>query len=155
MDITMDDLVKFLALSELFKDIPQTELADFARIIKKETFAMSKKVFSEDDVGDNLFILYEGSIEIVIRVTWKMEEEEILQIIQPGKIFGEFSFIDGYRRSASAKALENSKALILPRSEFDKYSQEKPLVALGIMHNYAWILTNKVRKTTILLRSER
>jgi CRP/FNR family transcriptional regulator, cyclic AMP receptor protein len=151
----MEKLIRFLELSELFKDIHPKDLENIASIIDIEAFDANVDVFGEDDLGDNLYVLYKGSIKIIIKAVWREKKEEMIQIIQPGEIFGEFSFIDGCRRSASAVSIEKSEVLILSKAKFDKFSIDKPAVALTIMQNFAWILTQKIRNTTMLWRNDK
>ncbi len=149
----MEDLVEFLALSEIFKDVPDQDLKEISSICKIEQYTKNQQVFVEDDHGDHLYILFSGSVKITIRATWRERKEEMIQMIRPGEIFGEFSFIDGGRRSASAIAMEDVTILCLSRADFDTLSQSIPASGLCIMHNFAWILTSKLRKTTMLWRS--
>lgn len=145
--------MEFLSLSELFKDIAESDLEEIYGYMQHKKYMTDSEIFGEDDIGDNLHVLTQGSVKITIRAVWRMQEEEIVHVVRPGEIFGEFSFIDGCRRSASAVASEDSTVLVLSRSDFDDFSLRKPLVALQIMHNFAWILTNKLRNTTLLWRS--
>jgi len=151
----MDDLVNFLSLSELFKDIHPKDLEKLSDFLETEHFDVNINVFGEDDLGDNLYILYRGSVKIIVRAVWHMKQEEMIQIIRPGEIFGEFSFIDGCRRSASAITVDKSKVLILSKEKFDRFSIDNPAAALSIMQNFAWILTQKIRNTTMLWRSDK
>ncbi len=148
-----DDLIKFLAVSELFKDISPDDLAEIGAILREVNVKANEFVFNEDDIGDHLYILRKGSMKIAIKTVWRKQEEEMLEIIRPGEIFGEFSFVDGHRRSASAWALDPTELLVLSKADFDKFSIENPVIALSVMQNFAWILTNKCRNTTMLWRS--
>lgn len=145
--------VRFLSISELFRDIHPADLEEIQTLLNEEKFEKDSQIFLEDDRGDNLYLLFSGSVKITLRAVWRMETENLIKMIRPGEIFGEFSFIDGARRSASAEALEDSVALVLTRPDFNTYAVEKPSVALNVMHNFAWLLTNKIRNTTMLYRS--
>lgn len=149
----MKDRIRFLALSELFTNISPADLEDIDSLLTMLAFPKDTQIFSENDIGDNMYLLYEGSVKITLRMMWRKEEEEWITIVHPGEIFGEFSFIDGARRSASAWTMEKSIALVLSRADFDQYSTRKPAVALSVMHNFAWLLTRKVRSTTLLYRN--
>ncbi len=149
----MNKRIRFLALSELFTNISPADLAEIDALLTDTSFPRNSQIFSEDDIGDNMYLLYEGSVKITLRTMWRKEEEEWINVIHPGEIFGEFSFIDGAKRSASAWTMEESTALVLTRSDFDQFSLRKPSVALTIMHNFAWLLTRKIRSTTMLYRN--
>jgi len=151
----MDELVNFLGLSELFKDIHTRDLERLSELLEIKHLDANVDIFGEDDLGDNLYILYRGSVKIIVRAVWRMMKEEMIRIVRPGEIFGEFSFIDGCRRSASAITIERSKVLILSKEKFDRFSIDNPAAALSVMQNFAWILTQKIRNTTMLWRSDK
>ncbi len=148
-----DDLIKFLGVSELFKDLSTEGLKKICSILKEVNVGVNEAVFNEDDAGDLLYILRKGSVKIAVKTVWRKREEEMVEVVRPGEIFGEFSFIDGHRRSASAWALDPTSLLVMSKADFDNFSIENPVVALGVMQNFAWILTNKLRNTTMLWRS--
>ncbi len=151
----MSEITKFLGVSELFRDISQEDLSEVEKFLKEEKISQGEEVFKADDLGDNLYILYGGRVRISIRADMEDKTEEQVDTIQMGEIFGEFSFIDGGQRSAGALALEDSTVLILTREDFENFSQEKPYIALAMMHNFAWILTEKLRSTNMLWRKEK
>ena len=43
--------------------------------------------------------------------------------------------------------------LELSRAVFDSYAAKSPAIATTIMHNIAWLLTQKIRNTNMLYRS--
>ena len=149
----MNDRIKFLSLSELFRDISPKDLNGVFELLQEETIPANTQVFHEDDISDAIFILKEGSVKITLRAVWRMQKEDIITIIRPGEIFGEFSFIDGARRSASAMALDDITVFTLSRADFDVYAIKHPTVATTVMHNIAWLLTQKIRNTNMLYRS--
>ncbi len=149
----MDELTKFLGVSELFRDISQKDLAEIQKLLIEKRIPKDKEVFKADDLGDNLYLLYKGKVKILIPAELRGKKEELVDTILPGEIFGEFSFIDGGRRSASAITIEACDVLVLSRTDFELFSQEKPYIALAMMHNFSWILTEKLRNTNLLWRN--
>ena len=59
--------------------------------------------------------------------------EVVLAIRGPGSLLGEVSAIDGQPRSATVRALEPVKALVLQADEFTAFLQEHPKVGLLLM----------------------
>lgn len=149
----MDDRITFLSLSELFRDIAPKDLEGIFELLQEETIPANTQVFNEDDISDAIYILKEGSVKITLRAVWRMQKEDIITIVRPGEIFGEFSFIDGARRSASAVAQDDIVVYTLSRRKFDAYAVDHPVVATAVMHNVAWLLTQKIRNTNMLYRS--
>ena len=72
---------------------------------------------------------------------------------RPGEIFGEFTFIDVRRRSASARALRDSRVSIFSREVFQEFSRRKPQSALIVLYNITKVITDRARDTTMMWRS--
>ncbi len=144
--------IKFLARTEMFKGVDEKDLAKIGAIFQEKYYAEDSIVFLENDEGDDLYMLAEGTVKIEMKAPDGSLQGDSIELIGPGKIFGEFSFIDGDVRSASARVQEDSRILVLPRMHFDAVIKAKPAAAAIIMRNIAKILTTKIRKTTKKLR---
>ncbi len=140
--------VKFLAETELFKDICENDLEKISGILKEKKLSEDEVVFKENDEGDELYIVCEGTIKITMKAPDDSKREDSIELIGPRNIFGEFSFVDGVNRSASARAQEESKIFVFSRQHFDMIVKQKPGIAFSILQNITRILTTKIRKTT-------
>jgi len=70
----------------------------------------------------------------------------------PGDVIGEMSFIDGARRSATARTTEASEFLVLSRQSFAKVQKERPDIAAAFFRNMAGIVASRLRTTNELYR---
>ena len=52
--------------------------------------------------------------------------ESLLAVLGPGELFGEMAFLDGYNRSAQARALEESSVLMVPYEELRRLYEDTP-----------------------------
>ena len=52
--------------------------------------------------------------------------ESLLAVLGPGELFGEMGFLDGYNRSAQARALEESTVLMVPYTELRLLYENNP-----------------------------
>lgn len=52
--------------------------------------------------------------------------ESLLAVLGPGELFGEMGFLDGYNRSAQARALEESQVLMVPYAELRLLYESNP-----------------------------
>ena len=73
--------------------------------------------------------------------------EKTLFVATEGLVFGEFSFIDGEARSASAFAEKDSALLSLKREDFDAFIKEHPLTGAKIYNNLLGIIASRLRLT--------
>jgi CRP-like cAMP-binding protein len=85
-------------------------------IIEKQFFKQDDCVFSEGDAGNAAYIIETGSVRI-----FKMLEGEQIELAQmkEGELFGEMAAIDGSVRMASARAMEDSVIIKIPREAFE------------------------------------
>jgi len=87
-------------------------------------------VFEEGDEAVFAYVLTEGVIEIVAT---SKGVEQVLAKIEKGTIFGEMAVIDGFPRSASARAAGDCKVQEVGHKEFLHYISKKPDSAFSIM----------------------
>ena len=149
----MGDFKEFLARSAAFKGLLGGELEELSRLLIIETIPEDDHIFREDDKGDNLYLLLAGTVKISVRSAGPRIGQDLIRILYPGDIFGEFSFIDGRRRSASAIALKNCRVAILTRASFDDFIRKKPQSGLIILQNIVKVITDRARNTASLWRS--
>lgn len=116
---------------DLFRDLPEEDLAKFLAECREESFEPMVLVFSEGDAPDRFYILLEGQVEI-----WKDYDTpyaDILAIRGPGACFGEMSLIDELPRSATVRTVTPVLLVSLAKPHFRKVVEQNPSVALLIM----------------------
>ncbi len=94
-------------------------------VLKKGDF-----VFEEGDEAIFAYVLTEGVIEIVQTTKG---EQHVLGKVEKGTVFGEMAIIDGFPRSASARAAADCKVQEVGHKEFINYISKKPEAAFSIM----------------------
>ena len=94
-------------------------------VLKKGDF-----VFEEGDEAIFAYVLTEGVIEIV---QTNKGVQRVLGKIEKGTVFGEMAIIDGFPRSASARAAADCKVQEVGHKEFINYISKKPDAAFSIM----------------------
>ena len=87
-------------------------------------------VFEEGDEAIFAYVLTEGVIEIVQTTKG---EQHVLGKVEKGTVFGEMAIIDGFPRSASARAAADCKVQEVGHKEFLNYISKKPDAAFSIM----------------------
>src|SRR5205807_1559603 len=99
-------------------------------------------LFREGEVGDSLYVVLEGSVEVTKKD--KAGKEQSLAKISDGSVIGEMSLVSGNAaRSASAVALTDLKLLKVPAKRFSKLLSEDSVAALKIVHNVAQVLSRR------------
>jgi len=85
--------------------------------IEKETYKAGDVIFKEGSHGIAVHILQSGKVEI--SKTLK-DSKIVVEILGPGDIFGDMSFIDHSPRSATAIALEDTVLELVDKDFLDK-----------------------------------
>jgi CRP-like cAMP-binding protein len=131
--------------TKLFAGVSADELEIVIKHCTEKTFLGGEPVFKEGEEGDSLWLVESGSVEVF--KTIRGDVDRVLGTIGPGEIFGEMSFIDGSKRSASARTGEPSHLLTLSRGAFNKLAEDQPGVAASTFAALAAILAERLRHT--------
>src|SRR5215213_5404766 len=103
-------------------------------------------VFREGELGTEMYIINEGTVEILNQVG---DEEQVLAVLEKGDFFGEMSVLEDLPRAASARAATDIRLLQINGSTFDQLLQGNPEIAVRMMRK----LSRRLRETDDLLKS--
>jgi len=119
----------------MFADLRDEILEKIFSLMQKRLYKRNNMILMEEDAGDTLFILNQGSVKIT-----RMSDdgrEVILSILGDGDFFGEMSIFDGESRSANVIALEDSEVFILKRGDFLDLLEKHPKIAIALLQELA------------------
>jgi len=130
-------LEKVLLLKSLsiFKDSPETILADLAPLMKEEEVEQGTVIFEENEPGDCMYIILSGEIQI-------HKGKTTLAILGEKEVFGELSLLDAETRSATATAKTDCVLFKIDQEPFYELIDSRPEVARGFIKN----LCNRLRQ---------
>lgn len=135
-------------LSEIpfFEDFTGDELDFFSRNVSLRYFPERTKLFKQGDVGDYLFFVVEGIVEV--RLEAKYSKQIVMATFDRGCCVGEMSIVDENPRSATIVVTEPSELLSLTRDSFESICRENPPVGIKLLQGIAKDLSIRLRKTT-------
>ncbi len=133
--------------SELFPGVGEEQLQEIVRHARTMTVPKGSPLYLPNDPGGSIYFLKSGRIKI-IRISLD-GRECILDIVEPGEIFGEMSILGEEPEEIIAEALEVSCVCAIPSASFRRLIQSKPELALGI----ARLLGLRLRKLESRLES--
>lgn len=136
----------FLKKIPLFADLNDNDLDELASSLNRITVAANEHIFWMDELGDRLFIIQSGHVQI--SYTDEKGEDVALSRLKPGDFFGELSLIDGGPHTASARTLTETVLLTLDRSSFYLFMEKHP----RICHTLLDVLSKRLRTNTVKLR---
>ena len=133
--------------AEIFSGVSLADLENLSRAITTRSLQAGEVLFREGDEGDTMFVVQTGQIDLVKRDS--DGTETLLRTCRAGDMFGELALLDGYPRSASARARGPASVLSLRRAHFMMFIQSRAQVILAVLT----FLANRVRSTTHVLET--
>lgn len=116
-----------------------------------ERFAVTYKqgdiIFCEFEPGDTFFLIQTGRVQIVKIMD---DIEKIIDILNPGEIFGEMAILEEAPRSASAIALDQVKVLEFNRENFGVLMMGNPQIAMRLLKLFTKRIYDQKRRFMIL-----
>ena len=100
-----------LANVPLFSEVSRRHLGRLAKAIVPRRFAKGDIIVKEGEQAVAFYIMSKGKAEVI-------KGGQTLATLGAGDFFGEMSLLDGYLRSASVRALEDTECMVLSRWDF-------------------------------------
>lgn len=137
--------VAILASSPLFEMLADRELEFVADLCKPRHYKAGETIFEEGELGDSLFVITGGEVEVVRRDT--DGSQRVLAVFGPPEFFGEMSLIDKEYRSATVKARIETFALHLSAENLTTFRQTHRDGFTLVVINIARVLSARLRAT--------
>ncbi len=136
-----------LAQHFVLAQLTPQELDSIVQMAGERRFTNGKVIFQKGDPGTSLMAVLSGRV----RISAYSEDgkEVILNIIEPGHIFGEIALLDGKERTADATAMGPTTLLVLDRREFIPFLERNPKIAIRLLE----VLCERIRRTSEMVES--
>jgi CRP-like cAMP-binding protein len=125
----------------LCRALSGAELDAIAAIVVTQDVAAGKELFREGDPGDGLFLVVAGEIDVIKRGP---RGDRSLARLGPGGVLGEMSLITADVRSATGRAIVDSRLLRLPAQRFRTLLDGGSSAALKIAAAIAEVLARRL-----------
>ena len=133
-----------LAESPLFDNLLTTELTMLADLFTFKTYSAGEVVFDEGNVGDSMYVIAEGSVEVLRKNP--AGDLQPIAVLQAPQFFGEMSLIDKEYRSATVRANEGAKLLQLTNENLHVFARNYRNGFTWVVFNIARVLSTRLRE---------
>jgi hypothetical protein len=141
MFATLDDSARMASLTAIekmmllrqvpmFADLDPDDLDELAGLVEEHIYAPGGDLCKEGDAGDAVFLVVKGRVRVVKAVA---EGERVLNELGPGACIGEMAVFDAAPRSATVRATERVRALVIPGEGFKTLMLDRPEMAQAII----------------------
>ena len=121
-------------------DNPRIKIHLFKKDDPFLSFNRGDVIFSQGDLGDEMYIVRVGRVELRIG-------ENLLYTVDQDEVFGEMAIVDDSPRSATAIALEDCQVVAVGQKRFLQAVQANPVFAFLMLK----VLSHRLRATNAVL----
>lgn len=122
---------EFFSRVQLFNGMPAEALTQLGSYVKMLEPRPGDSVFTQGEIGDSLFIVASGSVNILVR---NIEGRTIrTATLRKGEYFGELSAMDGKPRTGTAVVAESTLLLEVSRARFEELINRQPVVIKNLL----------------------
>lgn len=137
------DKMAVLSGSPLFDMLSNQELEYVAELARPRKFAEGQIVFEEGELGDSLYVIVGGEIEVLRRDA--DGQQKVLTTLGAPQFFGEMSLIDKEYRSATVRARSDAELLHLTAENLTTFRKQYRDGFTFVVINIARVLSSRLR----------
>jgi len=141
--------VEELQKSRLFEGLLPEEIEMLAELTQQKKYTEGEVVFEQGDVGDSLYLLVVGVVEVLQKRT--DGSEQLITELQAPEFFGEMSLIDKEYRSATIRAKSEAIMLCLTNENLHSFARVYKNGFTLVVINIARVLSARLRETNLKL----
>jgi CRP/FNR family transcriptional regulator, cyclic AMP receptor protein len=145
--------LEMLKRSDVFGGLTDEQLGRVLELARPQVFAEGAMIVEEDQKGSNCYFITAGRVDIEIRPPFSGRGPQKIATIKSGEMFGELSLVDGFLRSATARAVEPTEVMAFENTAMEKLMEEDPRIGYRVMRNIANVLASRIRTTNMKLRN--
>ena len=140
MNLKLDTL-KDIAL---FRHLDMGELCKVLNAVRVEPVEAGGTVVREGEPGERLYAILEGHM-LVSRAG------KPVCTLGPGAHFGEMALFNNRPRSATVRAKESARLIVMERTRFNELLQQEPQLGVKLVWAFAQVLSLRLDETSVNL----
>jgi CRP-like cAMP-binding protein len=135
---------EMLKTIDMFAELTDEELAAAENCIEEVPAEAGETIVEEGVPGERLYMIQSGRV----RVLRTVEQREVdIAELGPGKVFGEMSLLDDSPASATVRALESCRFLVIGRLDLNVLLNWDTILAAKLWRSFARMLSRRLRDT--------
>ena len=124
-----------------------------AQTARPLTFGPAERIIVQDEPGDSLFVVVEGTVEVFLR---RHDGEEVDLGTRPqGAVLGEMSLLTGAPRSATVRAVDGALVYEVGRLQYEPILAARPVLRQALEDAMQTRLQDQAERLTASSRSRR
>jgi CRP/FNR family cyclic AMP-dependent transcriptional regulator len=136
----------------LFSGLSADELTLVTSMSRVVCKARGATIYMQDDPADSFYVIDRGRVKISLLSIHA--KEIILEIVEPGGIFGELALVDDFPHETMAEALDKVLLYVISKQNFKSIMASHPEVALQVAKNVGLRFRKIERRVSDLLNKD-
>jgi CRP/FNR family cyclic AMP-dependent transcriptional regulator len=115
----------------IFSELGRRDLGRLAKLMVPRQVKAGEVIIKEGDQAAGFFVVSSGKLEAVKGAQGSGSQH--LADYGPGDFFGEMALFEGFPRSATVRAIDDSECLAMTRWDFMAEMKNHPEIAVGML----------------------
>jgi CRP/FNR family cyclic AMP-dependent transcriptional regulator len=115
----------------IFSELGRKDIERVAKLMVPRSFKAGEIIIKENDQAAGFFIINTGMVEVVRGLD--TPSPHVLNKLGPGECFGEMALFEGFPRSATVRATEDTECMAMTRWDFTAEMKNHPEIAVGMV----------------------
>jgi len=119
-----------LKQTSLFAELSDDDVSKLSPSTRLEIYQPGHMILREGRVGTAFYVLISGQVEVVKGITGTTPA--VVAKLEAGDFFGEIAAMKHVTRSASVRAVTETKCLVIHRMDLDSFIERYPVIAAKV-----------------------
>jgi CRP/FNR family transcriptional regulator, cyclic AMP receptor protein len=153
----MEKDILVLQETDLFRNLSIPQVRTVLGICRKVDFSENEIIMKEGDIGDSLYIILKGTVEVIKSlVISDISEDDYREAVKnkvftkidekSHAVFGEIALLEECKRTATVRAVTNCIFYEIKKDDFLKLLETDSMSGCKILMNLARIVSARLRK---------
>jgi CRP/FNR family transcriptional regulator, cyclic AMP receptor protein len=135
-----DQARELLSKIWLFAELGESEIGLLAQIAQRRRYEARRVIMRQGDTDGDLYAVLRGHLKV--SSCDRHGKELVMNLVQPGEVFGEIALLDGDARSATVTTLDACELVVIRRADFLLVLRRCPTIATTLLT----VLARRVRR---------
>jgi CRP/FNR family transcriptional regulator, cyclic AMP receptor protein len=153
-DLKMEQEIALLRETELFRDLTGEQIRKILSISRKVSFSENQVIMREGEEGDAMYIILEGTVEVVKSLVIGDPDEEadeknkVFTRLDASvhAVFGEIGLFEAMKRTATIKTVTKCRLFEIRRGDLLRLADANHELGYRIFFNLAKIVSARLKK---------
>jgi len=136
--------IEYLKRFEIFNDLTESEAEIIRERSELKQYDKDKRIFAENSLATNLYLLLEGKVEIRLNSS-KKNADITIDIVKPNEIFGWSAVTDPHTFTAAAWTMENSKMIAINGEGLHELFKINNQLGYKVMKKISSLISRRLR----------